>query len=238
MNYIKIFENWATESVKNDIKSQKYYHGSSKSDLTKLKHIVGEFDNMGGVFISPSYEFASKFGKHIYEVKLLTDNIFDIRKKEDIIKLAKYIHSNIDLVKTSGIQLDDLIKIINGGNIKLSSLFSKYNRNTYKMYSDMFTERKLKGTIRSKDDFREPYDYWENANQYAIEMMMEYPDKITSSLYEISRKYSLYQDYHSIEKLDSVIKKSDFDGAYVFEKKIPNIQVYDVDNIEIVKQLE
>lgn len=88
MNYIKIFKNWTTESVKNDIKSQKYYHGSNKGDLTKLKHIVGEFDNMGGVFISPSYEFASKNGKHIYEVKLLTDNIFDIRKKRRYSKIG------------------------------------------------------------------------------------------------------------------------------------------------------
>lgn len=160
-----------------------------------------------------------------------------LEKKEDIVKLAKYIHSNIDLVKTSDIQLYDLIKIINGGNIKLSLLFSKYNKNTYKMYSDMFTERKLKGTVRSKDEFGEP-DYWENANQYAIEMMMKYPDKITSSIYSIIRKYSLFQDYHSIEKLDSIIKKSGFNGAYVFEKKITNIQVYVQDNIKIVKQLK
>ena len=79
-----------------------YYHGSCKDfdkfesiGFNKSVTIFGDTLEVQGNFITKNLDFAKIFSKpgcFIYEVELLTNNIFDLRNKEHIKLYIDYIH--------------------------------------------------------------------------------------------------------------------------------------------------
>lgn len=208
-----------------------FYHGSKVDNIDKLKSIVGEFDNNGGVFISPSLSFAKSWGKYIYQVELLTDKIFDY---DNEIHKRMYSDKIYEYVQLLNITKDDIYEYIYSKS-RLSYIFSKIEPK-FKDYCDEFVERNLKGSVRANDEFGEPIDFWETPEQYATEMLYKYPTKNINLIISINKRI-LYRDYYSIETNDSWIGKLGFDGAYIYEGGERNIQVYNSDNINIIGKI-
>jgi len=208
-----------------------YYHGSKADNIDKLKGIVGEFDNNGGVFISPSLVFAKSWGRYVYEVELLTNNIFDFDNEEH---KKMYSDKVYEYVQSLGVSKEDIYNFIFGKS-NLSSLFSKIEPK-FKDYCEEFNRRKIKGTVRAKDEFGEPIDFWETPEQYAIELLHKYPTKNINLIKTINKRM-LYRDYYSIETNDAWINKLGFDGAYIYEGGTKNIQIYNSDSIKIIGKI-
>ena len=213
----------------------KYYHGSKTDNIKKLKGVVGEFDNNGGIFISTSLRFAKSWGKYIYEVELLTNNIFDYDNKEHREKYSNSIYIDYDLSKLNLAQ-DDVYKLL-FEHVDYKTLYSKAEPEKYKKEYDCFFKNKLKGKVRARDEFNEPIDYWKTPDQYAIEMLNKYPTKKIDIIEHLIRAKRLFKDYLSIEKNDSTISKLGFEGAYIWEGGAKNIQVYNPDNIRIIGKI-
>ena len=83
--------------LKENIDDTIWYHGTDKEwDIPKFT--VGEFDNMGGFFLSKNIEFAKRWGKIIKQFKLKFDTkIFDIENEDDFLKYAAEVKKKLKI---------------------------------------------------------------------------------------------------------------------------------------------
>jgi len=79
------------EYLNENVYSNIWYHGTDK-EFIKPKITVGEFDNMGGFFLTKNIDFANRWGKHIKKFKLKNDiKIFDFDNEDDFMLYAEEV---------------------------------------------------------------------------------------------------------------------------------------------------
>lgn len=186
---------YLNEQIKNS--DTVWYHGTDKEFLNP-KRFVGEFDNMGGFFLTKNIDFAKRHGKYIKKFKLDKDiKIFDFDNEKDFLLYSEEVSKKI---KLPNIGILHYAILLNG-------------------YSEIEEIKYVMRTI-----------YPEIKNDIFNKIMGDMGNKYDGIQYLI-RKKRLYRDYKSIEENDKTIYDSGFDASYIWENKIKNIQVFNLDKI-------
>ena len=198
-----------------------WFHGTNK-EFEKPNLVVGEFDNMGGFFLTKNINFAKGFAKgnnkiiKAYEVNP-NANIFDfIENKNHLLQYAKQIKKETEAPTSTKFDIE-------------------YPIPTYMTVEDYASI--LDTTIGSNQLFNNAYKFIRKAypnikgsDEDIYNTVLD--DYHYDKLVLIMRRKQLYKDYLSIEKNDVSIKRAGFDGAYVYEDNIKNLQIYNLDVIE------
>jgi ribosomal protein S18 acetylase RimI-like enzyme len=224
-------KNWS-EVILDDNKEPKvYYHNSKVDGITEFKIAPSNDDlSTGGFFASPSKTFNFNNGVN-YPIFIGYNNagIFD---KEDFDKYDKFLEEVFreyqeDFLSTK-LDMSDIEDTLNARVfISIPSILERKYKTEIKKQSKSY---KIKPVYDEFGDFLENmspesqlFEDFSNFRDKNNELNRAY-----NLLEDISRRHKLFKDYVSIERNGNIIKNAGFKGAYVFESKIQNIQLYSI----------